>query len=141
MEIYREILRKSTDAQQPGTYHPRSISAFVGDSAASVPPTPTTAEPTRTNSTGHAADGGATSTTSAEPTGPLGITFSNLPNLPQLANGANVATDLLDAADKHVPTLSLNARRKFFHALAVVMFLPGVAVDVSNRLPLRCLEG
>jgi hypothetical protein len=44
---------------------------------------------------------------------------------------SNVATDLLDAADKHVPTLGVNARRKFFHALAVVMFIPGVALDVS----------
>ncbi|KXN91673.1 Dolichol kinase sec59 [Leucoagaricus sp. SymC.cos] len=42
---------------------------------------------------------------------------------------AHVATDLLDAADKHVPTLKLNARRKFFHGLAVIMFIPGVAVD------------
>lgn len=57
----------------------------------------------------------------------------NLPNLPNLPNGANVtlrAADFLDAANKHVPTLSLNARRKFFHALAVAMFLPGVAIDV-----------
>ncbi len=45
---------------------------------------------------------------------------------------SNVATDLLDAADKHVPTLGLNGRRKFFHGLAVVMFVPGVAVDVST---------
>ncbi|KAF8623616.1 hypothetical protein AX17_007319 [Amanita inopinata Kibby_2008] len=64
----------------------------------------------------------------------LSMTFSHLPmpNLPNLPNGtnvSNVATDLLDAADKHVPTLGLNARRKFFHALAVVMFLPGVAAD------------
>ncbi|KAH9481646.1 Dolichol kinase EVAN [Psilocybe cubensis] len=42
---------------------------------------------------------------------------------------SNVATDLLDAADKRVPTLGLNARRKFFHGLAVVMFVPGIAVD------------
>jgi dolichol kinase len=62
----------------------------------------------------------------------LGLTFANLPNLPNLPNGTQVATDLLDAADKHVPTLSVNARRKFFHGLAVVMFLPGVAVDVSR---------
>lgn len=41
-------------------------------------------------------------------------------------------TELLDAADKRVPTLSLNARRKFFHALAVVMFVPGIALDVSR---------
>ncbi|KAI0784170.1 hypothetical protein C8Q75DRAFT_724975 [Abortiporus biennis] len=60
------------------------------------------------------------------------LTFAGLPNLPNLPNGtqmSNVATDLLDAADKHVPTLSVNARRKFFHALAVAMFLPGVALD------------
>lgn len=43
-------------------------------------------------------------------------------------------TEFFDAADKHVPTLGLNARRKFFHALAVVMFIPGVALDVSQRL-------
>ncbi|KAH9838351.1 histidine kinase [Rhodofomes roseus] len=41
---------------------------------------------------------------------------------------SNVA-DWLDAADKHVPTLSVNARRKFFHALAVLMFLPGIVID------------
>ncbi|KAF5382069.1 hypothetical protein D9615_004280 [Tricholomella constricta] len=61
-----------------------------------------------------------------------GMSFPTLPALPNLPNGAqvsNVATDLLDAADKHVPTLGLNARRKFFHALAVVMFIPGVAFD------------
>ncbi|KAH7341738.1 hypothetical protein B0J17DRAFT_647710 [Rhizoctonia solani] len=40
-----------------------------------------------------------------------------------------VATDLLDAADKHVPTLSRNGRRKFFHALAVLMFVPGISWD------------
>ncbi|KAF8896215.1 hypothetical protein BD779DRAFT_1608537 [Infundibulicybe gibba] len=71
-------------------------------------------------------------TTDTSTTSTLGITFSNLPNLPNLPNSANVslvATDLLDAADKHVPTLGLNARRKFFHALAVVMFIPGVALD------------
>ncbi|KIY51824.1 hypothetical protein FISHEDRAFT_36430 [Fistulina hepatica ATCC 64428] len=45
------------------------------------------------------------------------------------ANMTHVATDLLDAADKRVPILRLNARRKFFHALAVVMFLPGVTFD------------
>ncbi|KZO89897.1 hypothetical protein CALVIDRAFT_547708 [Calocera viscosa TUFC12733] len=38
-------------------------------------------------------------------------------------------TEMLDAADKHVPTLGLNARRKFFHALAVFMFLPGITID------------
>lgn len=81
--------------------------------------------------------GSATVTTPSS----LSMTFSNLPNLPNLSNGtanvSNVATDLLDAADKHVPTLGLNARRKFFHALAVVMFIPGVAVDV--RFPFGLL--
>ncbi|KAF8150767.1 hypothetical protein B0H34DRAFT_801693 [Crassisporium funariophilum] len=66
-------------------------------------------------------------------TGPLGMTFpTSFPNIPNLPNGkdmSNVATDLLDAADKHVPILGLNARRKFFHSLAVVMFVPGLAID------------
>lgn len=61
----------------------------------------------------------------------LGLTFSNLPTLPNASNVSNVAADLFDAADKRVPTLGLNARRKFFHALAVVMFIPGVALDVG----------
>ena len=43
-----------------------------------------------------------------------------------------VASQMMDAADQRLPTLSVNARRKFFHALAVVMFIPGVAVDVSD---------
>lgn len=55
----------------------------------------------------------------------------SLPALPNSANVSAVANDLLDAADKHMPTLSLNARRKFFHALAIVMFVPGIAFDVS----------
>lgn len=66
--------------------------------------------------------------------GALGLTFPNLPNLPTLPKSADVssaATEFLDAADKHVPTLSVNARRKFFHGLAVVMFLPGIAIDVN----------
>jgi hypothetical protein len=82
---------------------------------------------------------GETSLSTAQPlqANGLGMTFPNLPNLPGLPNLTNgvsmthVATDLLDAADKHVPTLKLNARRKFFHGLAVVMFVPGVALDVS----------
>ncbi|KAG6909936.1 hypothetical protein DXG01_014205 [Tephrocybe rancida] len=64
--------------------------------------------------------------------GVAGMTFPTLPalpTLPNLPNGTQVASDLLDAADKHVPTLGLNARRKFFHALAVVMFIPGIAFD------------
>lgn len=69
---------------------------------------------------------------SAPPTpSALGLTFPNLPSLPKSADISNATTDFFDAADKHVPTLSVNARRKFFHGLAVVMFLPGIAVDVS----------
>lgn len=62
------------------------------------------------------------------------------------SNGANVngdhsgisgvASQMMDAADQRLPTLSVNARRKFFHALAVVMFVPGIAFDVrSTRVP------
>ncbi|KAF8802541.1 hypothetical protein BYT27DRAFT_7341419 [Phlegmacium glaucopus] len=76
---------------------------------------------------------GGNLTTTPPVSGPLGMsfptTFPNISNLPNGANMSNVATDLLDAADKHVPTLGLNARRKFFHGLAVVMFIPGVALD------------
>jgi dolichol kinase len=56
-----------------------------------------------------------------------------LPAIPAGTNVTHVATDWLDAADKHVPTLRLNARRKFFHALAVLMFVPGVIIDVSTK--------
>ena len=45
---------------------------------------------------------------------------------------ASAATDFLDAADKRVPTLGRNARRKYFHALAVVMLVPGIAFDVRS---------
>jgi hypothetical protein len=55
-----------------------------------------------------------------------------VPPSPGLGNGfSNVAANLLDAADKRSPTLSLNARRKSFHALALFMFLPGIILDVS----------
>ncbi|EFI27930.1 dolichol kinase [Coprinopsis cinerea okayama7 len=57
------------------------------------------------------------------------IGMPSLPNLPNGSNVSNVASELLDAADKRVPTLSLNARRKYFHGLAVLMFVPGVAFD------------
>ncbi|WVQ78617.1 hypothetical protein IAT38_000703 [Cryptococcus sp. DSM 104549] len=42
---------------------------------------------------------------------------------------SGVASQMMDAADQRLPTLSVNARRKSFHALAVVMFIPGIAVD------------
>lgn len=52
---------------------------------------------------------------------------TGIPHLPtDLGLGAS---EWLDAADRRVPTLGLNGRRKFFHALAVVMFVPGVAAD------------
>jgi dolichol kinase len=37
----------------------------------------------------------------------------------------------MDEMDQRLPVFSVNARRKFFHALAVVMFVPGIIVDVS----------
>ena len=94
-----------------------------------------------TESVASTAEGGGANGVSLAPpsAGPLGMTFpTSFPNMPNLPNGthmSNVATDLLDAADKRVPTLGLNARRKFFHGLAVVMFIPGVAVDVSVDFP------
>lgn len=68
---------------------------------------------------------------SAQNSNSLVPSFPTLPNItmPSLPTGSNVATELLDAADKQIPTLGLNARRKFFHALAVVMFVPGIAID------------
>lgn len=62
------------------------------------------------------------------PSIPSMISFSNLPNGAQVSLAA---TELFDAADKRVPTLTLNARRKSFHGVAVLMFLPGIAFDVS----------
>lgn len=73
---------------------------------------------------------------SAAINGNMGPTYGGPHNLvPILPSGTNVsvsgvATDLLDAADKRVPSMGLNARRKFFHALAVIMFVPGIAIDV-----------
>ncbi|KAF9648803.1 hypothetical protein BDM02DRAFT_3095826, partial [Thelephora ganbajun] len=60
------------------------------------------------------------------PTIPSMISFPNLPNGVQMSLAA---TELLDAADKRVPTLTLNARRKSFHGIAVLMFLPGIGFD------------
>jgi dolichol kinase len=71
-----------------------------------------------------------------------GIPADNLPQspTPTLTNGfSHVAMDLLDAADKRVPTLSLNARRKSFHALALFMFLPGIVLDVCIHPILHAL--
>jgi dolichol kinase len=63
------------------------------------------------------------------------------PSSPTSGSGfSHVATDLLDAADKRVPTLSLNARRKSFHALALFMFLPGIILDVSSLKQLYVID-
>ncbi|KAF9223470.1 hypothetical protein BS17DRAFT_767327 [Gyrodon lividus] len=91
-------------------YKPRNAPANLGDNVI---------VPTAANQTLKSAEAASPAPPS---TGGLGLAFSNLPN-------GTLATDLLDAADKRVPTLGVNARRKFFHGLAVVMFLPGVAVD------------
>ncbi|KAI6133531.1 Fph type histidine kinase [Pisolithus croceorrhizus] len=93
-------------------YRPRTTSVHPGESVIQVVPVNATQSQKVTEGV-----------PPGSPTGALGLTF------PQLPNGTQVATDLLDAADKHVPTLGVNARRKFFHGLAVAMFLPGVAVD------------
>ena len=43
----------------------------------------------------------------------------------------HVASQMMDAANQKLPVLSINARRKFFHALATAMFVPGIIIDVS----------
>ncbi|WWC89718.1 uncharacterized protein L201_004643 [Kwoniella dendrophila CBS 6074] len=63
-----------------------------------------------------------------------GLNSSDLPSGNNMTIGSGdtlsgVASSMMDAADQRMPTLSVNARRKFFHALAVVMFIPGIAVD------------
>lgn len=42
-----------------------------------------------------------------------------------------VASHMMDEVDQRLPVFSINARRKFFHGLAVVMFVPGIIADVS----------
>jgi dolichol kinase len=42
------------------------------------------------------------------------------------------ASQVMDGVDQRLPVFSVNARRKFFHALAVVMFVPGIIIDVSR---------
>ena len=100
-------------------YRPRAIGNPEMSPQLVVPSTPTEARPP------------ASSDPSAPPTPaiPSMISFPNLPNGVQMSLAA---TELLDAADKRVPTLTLNARRKSFHGVAVLMFLPGIAFDVSE---------
>jgi len=99
-------------------YRPRAIGNPETALQLAVPSTPTEARQP------------ASSDPSAPPTPaiPSMISFSNLPNGVQMSLAA---TEFLDAADKRVPTLTLNARRKSFHGIAVLMFLPGIAFDVS----------
>lgn len=104
-----------------------AVNSTISESLQEPPPEPVGSMPTSLGSLGM-------SFTTSFPNMPALPNLPNLPNLSNLPNGANmtnVATDLLDAADKRVPTLSVNARRKFFHGLAVLMFVPGVAIDVS----------
>ena len=55
---------------------------------------------------------------------------------PELAKiGAELARE-----EKRVHA-SLNMRRKFFHALAVMMFVPGIAIDVSTLVPVLFVSG
>ncbi|KAH8831656.1 hypothetical protein DL96DRAFT_1588585 [Flagelloscypha sp. PMI_526] len=78
----------------------------------------------------HAMTGTPPSESGSEMTAAGGTFTVALPTLPNLSTDVSTAAnDLLDKADRKVPTLGLNARRKFFHALAVVMFVPGIAFD------------
>lgn len=38
---------------------------------------------------------------------------------------------LVEAADRTAPMMTLNARRKFFHLLIILIFVPGIIIDVS----------
>lgn len=116
-------------------WNPPGENLIVPGSAGAVGASPMGSSFADSNGMAPQSSGNSSDTQNGPPAsaGPLGLTFANLPNLsnlPQLPNG--VATDILDRADKHVPTLGSNARRKFFHALTVVMFVPGVAFDVST---------
>jgi dolichol kinase len=49
---------------------------------------------------------------------------------PRLTSGAAAAA-AGEVAAETLPTLGVNGRRKFFHVLAVVMFVPGIGADVA----------
>lgn len=59
--------------------------------------------------------------------GTLGTTMTQ--GSVELKAGSKVGIEL--AREEKRVHASLNMRRKFFHALAVVMFVPGIAIDVS----------
>ena len=61
----------------------------------------------------------------------MSMSSVSMRTFPNSQDVTTVANELLDAADKQIPTLGLNARRKFFHGLAVAMFVPGIALDVG----------
>ena len=99
-------------------YRPRTIGNPETTPQPAAPSTPVEARPP----------------TSSDPSAPPTPTIPSMISFPNLPNGVQMslaATELLDAADKRVPTLTLNARRKSFHGVAVLMFLPGIAFDVS----------
>jgi dolichol kinase len=99
-------------------YRPRAIGNPETNTQHTTPSTPAETRPS----------------VSSDPSAPPTPTIPSMISFPNLPNGVQVslaATEFLDAADKRVPTLTLNARRKSFHGVAVLMFLPGIAFDVS----------
>ncbi|KAH9966245.1 hypothetical protein BGW80DRAFT_1342802 [Lactifluus volemus] len=96
------------------------------------PRLPTGSEPA-TMDANTATPSGSDPTTPVSGSGSLGLASASLTSsavvssmfptmtIPHLPTDLGLgASEWLDAADRRVPTLSLNARRKFFHALAVV---------------------
>jgi dolichol kinase len=115
----RQLARSRRYRPRPGATPDPSASPFIGVSAAAAAgEAPPSTDASGANSPVQRDSG----------MGEWG--FASLPALPNGEGVSRAATGLLDAAHQHVPTLSLNARRKFFHALAVAMFLPGLAFDV-----------
>ncbi|KAL5525875.1 hypothetical protein ACEPAG_7213 [Sanghuangporus baumii] len=118
--LYRSRKYRHSTAIQPGTAsHTDALGSFVQPSSSMAP--------SSSSGYGNQSDPSAGANSGQSYSGPHNL-------VPILPNGGNVsvsavATDFLDAADKRMPSLGLNARRKFFHALAVLMFVPGIAVD------------
>ncbi|KAG8962584.1 hypothetical protein FRC00_009274 [Tulasnella sp. 408] len=109
----------------------------TGRKVVGVQAVPALSSPVTAVATGSTLQGGSTAVTGSRPqtrpahrdepsaASPTATSFS-----PPSTAVPSSMTELLDAADKRVPILTLNGRRKFFHALAVVMFVPGIASDV-----------
>lgn len=85
------------------------------------PNAPTSQQPPTPNSAPHA----ATVSTNSAPSGAKAIKSWSYATSP-LATETNFSAKLRRPAHHH---LSLNARRKFFHALAVVLYTPAIAFD------------